>query len=188
MRNKTAREERARFVPRASGKVLEVGIGSGLNLPYYAAGVERVVGIDPSLELWRMARRRVGHTPFPVEFVGRSAESIPAGDGTFDTVVVTWALCSIPDPLRALGEMRRVLKPGGRLIFVEHGRSPDERVAARQERLTPLWKRLGGGCHLNRRIDELILGAGFRIAEMERGYGQGVKALAFLYKGVALPV
>ena len=187
MRNKTAREERARFVPQVSGKVLEVGIGSGLNLPYYTTDVERVVGIDPSQELWQMARRRVAQATFPVEFLGRSAESIPAADRNFDTILCTWTLCSIPEPLRALAEMRRVLKPDGRLIFVEHGRSPDERVAVWQERLTPLWKRLGGGCHLDRKIDELIRGAGFRVAELERGYSTGARALAFLYKGVARP-
>ena len=187
MRNKTAREERARFVPLASGNVLEVGIGSGLNLPYYTRDVEKVVGIDPSLELWRMAQRRAAQTPFPVEFLGRSAESIPAADRTFDTVVTTWTLCSIADPPRALAEMRRLLRPEGRLIFVEHGRSPDERVAAWQDRLTPVWRRLGGGCHLNRQIDDLLRGAGFGIAQMETGYSKGAKALAFLYKGVAQP-
>ncbi len=187
MRNKTAREERARFVRLASGKVLEVGIGSGLNLPHYTTDVEKVVGIDPSLELWRMARRRAAEAPFPVEFLGSSAESIPATDRTFDTVLTTWTLCSIPELPRALAEMRRVLKADGQLIFVEHGRAPDERVAAWQDRLTPLWKRIGGGCHLNRKIDELIRAAGFRLAQIETGYSPGMKFAGFMYKGFAHP-
>lgn len=108
-------------------------------------------------------------------------------DRTVDTVVTTWTLCTIPDPTRALTEMKRVLKPGGRLIFVEHGRSPDHRVLAWQNRLTPLWRRIGGGCHLNRKIDDLILGAGFRITQIETAYSRGPKPFAYLYKGLAQP-
>ena len=185
MQNKAATAERAAFVPLASGKVLEVGIGSGLNLPFYGRAVERLHGVDPSRELWRMARRRADRAPFSVGFTAASAESLPIEDAAFDTVVTTWTLCTIPDPAKSLVEMKRVLKPGGRLLFVEHGRSPDAGVQAWQNRLNPLWKRLAGGCHLNRKIDELIRDAGFRITRIERAYTRGPKPFAYLYKGLA---
>jgi ubiquinone/menaquinone biosynthesis C-methylase UbiE len=185
MRSQRLAPERARFVSLASGTVLEVGIGSGLNLPFYTADVNALVGLDPSRELWELGRGRVDRAPFPVEFVQSSGETIPYPDATFDTVVSTWTLCSIPDVAGALREMRRVLKPDGRLIFVEHGRSPDRRVVAWQDRLTPLWKRLGGGCHLNRPIDALIRDAGFRITTLEAGYGEGPRPFAFLFRGLA---
>jgi len=185
MQNRAVRAERARFVPLASGTVLEVGLGSGLNLPFYSPAVERLYGLDPSLELQTMARRRARDARLPVEFIAGSGERIPMEDETVDAVVTTWTLCSIPDPVRALTEMRRVLNPGGRLIFIEHGRSPDARVVSWQDRLTPVWRRLAGGCHLNRKIDTLILAAGFRIAEIETAYMKGPKPLVYLYKGVA---
>lgn len=187
MRNRAARAEREKFVPLASGAVLEVGVGSALNLPFYTTRIEALRGLDPSPELLRMARRRVDRAPFPVALLGGSGEELPAKDRTFDTVVTTWTLCTIPDPGRALSEMRRVLKPGGQLLFIEHGRSPDPRVLAWQDRLTPLWRRIGGGCHLNRKIDELILAAGFRITQLETGYTRGPKPFAYLYRGLALP-
>lgn len=185
MQSKVARQERARFLPRASGRVLEVGIGSGLNIPFYRAGVERLCGVDPSPDLLKMARRRATGAHFPVELIEQSGESLPAEDQMFDTVVTTWSLCTIPDPVAALKEMKRVLKPEGHLIFIEHGRSPDARVLAWQNRLNPLWTRLGGGCNLNRKIDALILEAGFRITQMDTGYAEGLKPLAYLYKGLA---
>ena len=185
MQNRAVRAERARFVPLASGTVLEVGLGSGLNLPFYSPAVERLYGLDPSLELQTMARRRARDARLPVEFIAGSGERIPMEDETVDAVVTTWTLCSIPDPVRALTEMRRVLNPGGRLIFIEHGRSPDARVVSWQDRLTPVWRRLAGGCHLNRKIDALILAAGFRIAQIETAYMKGPKPLVYLYKGVA---
>jgi ubiquinone/menaquinone biosynthesis C-methylase UbiE len=185
MRNKAARAERATFVPLASGTVLEVGVGSGLNLPFYGPKVRALFALDPSRELWKIARRRVARAAFPVEFLPSSAERIPLGEMTVDTVVTTWTLCTILDPTGALAEMRRVLKPDGRLIFVEHGRSPDRRVRAWQDRLTPLWTRIAGGCQLNRTIDDLIAAAGFRITEIERAYSRGPKAFAYLYKGLA---
>ena len=128
MQNRAVRAERARFVPLASGTVLEVGLGSGLNLPFYSPAVERLYGLDPSLELQTMARRRARDARLPVEFIAGSGERIPMEDETVDAVVTTWTLCSIPDPVTALTEMKRVLSPGGRLIFIEHGRSPDARV------------------------------------------------------------
>ena len=185
MQNKADTAERARFIPLASGTVLEVGIGSALNVPFYSPNIERLYGLDPSLDLWKLARRRITRAPFPTDFIPCSAERIPLGDRTVDTVVTTWTLCTIPEPVRALEEMRRVLKSEGRLIFIEHGRSPDDRVLSWQERLTPMWKRIGGGCHLNRRIDALVTEAGFRIAEIEKAYSRGPKPLAYLYKGVA---
>jgi len=187
MRNKVAMAERRKFVPLASGTVLEVGVGSGINIPLYGRDVETLLAVDPSLEIWRLALRRVSRAPFPVEFLQCSAEQIPLEDTTVDTVVTTWTLCTIPDPLRALREMQRVLKPEGQVIFVEHGRAPDARVLAWQNRLNPLWNRIGGGCNLNRKIDDLILEAGLRITRMETGYVRGPKPLTYLYRGLARP-
>ncbi len=185
MQSKTVTAERARFLPMASGRVLEVGIGSGLNIPFYSSNIETLCGVDPSRELLKMARKRVAGAPFPVELIECSSESIPAEDKTFDTVVTTWTLCTIPNAVMALREMHRVLKPGGQLLFIEHGWSPDARVLVWQNRLTPVWRRLGGGCNLNRKIDDLILEAGFRIIRLESGYSQGPKPFTFLYRGVA---
>jgi ubiquinone/menaquinone biosynthesis C-methylase UbiE len=185
MRKKIATAERKKFIPLASGTVLEVGVGSGLNLPFYGPQVQKLYALDPSRELWKMARQRVREAPFPVEFLAASAERIPLEDMSVDTVVTTWTLCTIPDLLPALTEMRRVLKPKGRLIFVEHGHSPDPGVLAWQNRLTPVWKRIGGGCHLNRKIDDLIADAGFDITQIDRGYSRGSKPMTYLYKGFA---
>jgi ubiquinone/menaquinone biosynthesis C-methylase UbiE len=186
MRNKAAGEERARFVPMAAGVVLEIGIGSALNLPYYTAGVQAVIGVDPSAELWRIGRRRTSPHTFPVRYMMASAEVLPVDNRCVDTVLTTWTLCSIPDACAALGEMRRVLKPGGRLIFIEHGRSPDASVQKWQDRLTPLWARVAGGCHLNRPIDALLETAGFEPITLDRGYGEGPRTMSYLYKGVAV--
>ena len=185
MQGKTAEADRARLIPMASGKVLEIGIGSGLNLPFYNREVEQLDGLDPSLELWQLARSRAARAPFPVEFIRSSAERIPAGDETFDTVVTTWTLCSIPDPAQALREMKRVLRPGGRFLFIEHGRSPDPGVFAWQNRLNPLWRRLAGGCNLNRGIDALIRDAGFAITWIETGYSDGPPLFTYRFRGVA---
>jgi SAM-dependent methyltransferase len=187
MRSSAARAERARFVPSAGGLVLEVGVGSGLNLPFYSAGVQRLYGLDPSAKLLDMARRRAGGLTFPVEFLEGSAEAIPLAAGAVDCVVTTWTLCSILDLARALSEMRRVLRPAGRLIFVEHGRAPDPGVVRWQDRLTPLWRRVTGGCHLNRPIDQLLAQGGFDVVELERGYIAGPRVGAFLYRGAARP-
>jgi len=187
MQNKAVTAERSKLVPRAAGRVLEVGIGSGLNLPFYSRRLEGLCGVDPSIELWRLARRRAESAPFPVEFVKGSAEHLPMDGRSFDTVVTTWTLCSVSDPAQALAEMRRVLRPGGELIFIEHGRSPDRPVAGWQHRLTPLWRRLAGGCNLDRRIDDLIAAAGFSLTELDAGYGQGPRVLAYLYRGRAVP-
>ena len=131
-----------------------------LNLPFYSPDVHHIYGIDTSLELQRMAATRAANTRARVEFLCQSAEEpLPLADETIDTVVMTWTLCSIPNPANALQQMKRVLRRSGRLVFIEHGRSPDTRTAAWQDRMTPVWKRIGGGCHLNRKIDELITAA-----------------------------
>jgi len=185
MRGKEASRYRARVVPAARGRVLEMGIGSGLNLRFYGGDVTAVVGVDPSPEMLRLARPKAAAAPFPVELVNRAGETLPFDDAGFDSVVTTWTLCTIGEPLRALAEMRRVLKPDGELLFVEHGRSPDRGVEAWQDRLNPLWRRIGGGCNLNRRIDELVRAAGFRVARLETGYAKGPRPMAYIYEGRA---
>ena len=185
MRRKDLAAYRARIIPAAEGRVLEIGIGSGLNLPFYSRNVVRVIGLEPSPRLLAMARQveRTGNGS--VEFIECSAEAIPPQDASVDTVVTTWTLCSIPDALRALRDMRRVLRPGGRLLFVEHGLAPDPNVIWWQDRLTPVWKRLGGGCHLNRAIGTLIEGAGFQFDRLQTGYMRGPKPMTFMYEGSA---
>jgi len=185
MRTKAGTAERARLVPLARGRVLEVGFGSGLNLPFYGRAVDRLYAVDPSWELWRLATRRLTTVSPRVDFVLASAERIPLPGSSVDDVVMTWTACSIRDVALALSELHRVLTPQGRLLFVEHGRSPEPRVRAWQERMNPLWRRLAGGCNLNRKIDELLVGAGFRLAAIECGYNPGPRPLAYLYKGIA---
>jgi ubiquinone/menaquinone biosynthesis C-methylase UbiE len=186
MRNRHLAAYRDRVVPAASGRVLEVGVGSGLNLPLYSTDVQQVIGLEPSPKLLNMARH-VGRRSFPVNLIEGSAEKIPLEKASVDTVVTTWTLCTIPDVDRALHEMRRALKPGGRLLFVEHGRAPDPNVVWWQDWLTPVWKRVGGGCHLNRAIASLIEGAGFRLERLETGYMHGPKPMTFMYEGSARP-
>ena len=180
-------EERSRIVPLAHGRVIEIGFGSGLNLPFYGPDVHAVDAVDPSGELWKLAHARLEQVPFSVELTLTSAERLPFDGGTFDTAVMTWTLCSIPDPAAALGEIRRVLVPGGRLLLIEHGRAPDARVRAWQDRLTPAWRHLAGGCHLNRPIADLVVAAGFRFVKLEQSYGTGPRAFSYLYRGVAEP-
>ncbi|MBW7852163.1 MAG: class I SAM-dependent methyltransferase [Rhodospirillales bacterium] len=188
MRQKQFGEMRARLVPAAEGRVLEVGMGSGLNLPFYGPGTTEIFGLEPSPALLRMAGERARRLARPVRLLPASAEDIPLDAASIDTVVTTWTLCSIPDAARALGEMRRVLRPGGRLLFIEHGRAPDAAVRAWQDRLTPLWRRCAGNCHLNRPIDRLIEGAGFRLDHLETGYRtRGPRLVSFLYEGSARP-
>jgi ubiquinone/menaquinone biosynthesis C-methylase UbiE len=187
MRQKNLAAYRGRVIPAAEGKVLEIGIGSGLNLPFYTANVERVIGLEPSPNLLAMARDARRPHSLQVGFVEGSAEMIPLEAASVDTVVTTWTLCSIPNTTQALREMHRVLKPSGRLLFVEHGRAPDANVRWWQDRLTPIWKRIGGGCHLNRAIDSLIAGAGFRFGRFETGYMRGPKPMAFMFEGSAHP-
>ena len=178
--------QREKVVPLARGRVLEVGIGSGLNLPYYdATKVTRLWGLDPALEMKRMAEEAARSMSFDVEFIGLPGEEIPLEDNTVDTVLITYTLCTIPEPDPALREMARVLKPGGELIFCEHGTAPDESVRRWQDRINPIWKRLGGGCHLNRAIPDLIEQGGFRIKGMETMYVPGWRPASFNYWGTA---
>jgi ubiquinone/menaquinone biosynthesis C-methylase UbiE len=185
MRNRLLDHYRQRTIETARGLVLEVGVGSGVNLPLYGGAVTRVVGLDPSSELLRLASRRAADVVIPVSLLRASAEHLPLSDSVFDTIVMTWTLCSIPNPIAALTELRRVLKPGGRLIFVEHGLSPEIRTARWQRRLTPYWKRISGGCHLDRKTDHLIRAAGFQIDAIEMAYMQGPKPWTFMYQGSA---
>jgi ubiquinone/menaquinone biosynthesis C-methylase UbiE len=149
--------------------------------------VQEILGLEPSARLTAMAQRAVAQSKAPVTFIASSAETIPIENETIDTVVTTWTLCSIPDAAQALAEMRRVLKPTGQLLFVEHGLAPEDKVRKWQHRLTPVWKRIGGGCHLDRSIGKLIEGAGFRMHELLTGYMKGPKPLTFMYEGQATP-
>jgi ubiquinone/menaquinone biosynthesis C-methylase UbiE len=185
MRNRALRGYRRAAVGAARGVVLEVGAGSGLNLTLYPSAVEIVYALDPSLELLRMARAKVAKAAVPVSLLRASAERLPFGGEVFDTILMTWTLCSIPDPAAALSEMRRVMKPGGRLIFVEHGLSPEPGVARWQHRLTPCWSRISGGCHLDRKADDLLRAAGFRVDAGRTGYIRGPRPWTFMYEGHA---
>ncbi len=185
MRQKHLAKYRAAIVPAAQGHVLEIGVGSGLNFPYYGGGVERVIGIDPSPRLLDFARKRAAVSKVPIELVLGSATAIPLPDEAVDTVVMTWTLCSIPDASAALDEIRRVLKPNGQFLFIEHGLAPDEAVERWQHRLTPIWRRIAGGCHLNRKMDQLILSAGFEIKSAQTEYAPGPRPMSFMYKGCA---
>lgn len=187
MKNKETARLRAALIPQARGEVLEIGIGSGLNLPFYSTEVRHIFGVDPSLELQKMASKRLAG-PIKVDFIAQSAEQpLPLDGASIDTVVMAWTLCSIPNAAKALQQMRRVLKAEGRLIFVEHGRAPDRKIAAWQDRLTPVWKHATGGCHLNRKVDDLIAGAGFQITELTTGYLPGPRPMTYTYQGVAQP-
>jgi ubiquinone/menaquinone biosynthesis C-methylase UbiE len=187
MRNKRLRPYRERVAGEAQGRVLDVGVGSGLNLPFYARQAQEVFGLDPSPRLLERARRNMRRADVPVRLLEGSAERIPLADRSMDTIVMTWTGCSIPEVRTALIEMRRVLKVGGRLLFVEHGRAPEPAVARWQDRLDPLWRRFSGGCHLNRKIDDLLSDAGFRVDRLETGYIPGPRIMTFLYEGAASP-
>jgi ubiquinone/menaquinone biosynthesis C-methylase UbiE len=187
MRRQDFAPYRERVLADAQGRVLEIGIGSGLNLPFYAQRAQQVIGLDPSARLLAMARRCGRRLEGAIELVEGSAEALPLENRCVDTVVTTWTLCSIPDARRALAEMRRVLRPGGRLLFVEHGLAPDPKVRWWQDRLTPAWKRVGGGCHLNRAIAQLIEEAGFQFERLDTGYMRGPKPMTFMYEGRVRP-
>lgn len=187
MRGKEATRFRARLVPQARGATLEVGVGSGLNLPFYGERVDRLVGVDPSEALLRMARKRARGAVVPVELMADSGEALSLADASVDTVVFTFALCTIPDPGKALREARRVLRPSGELLFAEHGLAPDEGVRRWQRRLNPLWRRVAGGCNLDRKVDELIAAAGFRLAGLETEYAKGPRLMSYVYLGRARP-
>jgi ubiquinone/menaquinone biosynthesis C-methylase UbiE len=188
MRQEPIMRQRAKVVPEATGRVLEIGIGSGLNLALYDRDrVEAIIGLDPSSELREMARTRAREAGLDVEWIPLGGESIPLGDASVDTVVSTYTMCTIPGIERALAEMRRVLRPGGRLLFSEHGRAPDEGVRRWQDRLNPLWRRIGGGCNLNRPIDVLIRDAGFDLSRLDTMYVPGPRPMTWTYWGSATP-
>ncbi len=180
MRQREFKPYRARVVGAARGRVLEVGVGAGANLPFYGPGISEVFGLDPSARLLRMAANAG-----PVHLLQGSAEGLPLEAKSVDTIVTTWTMCSIPDAHAALTEMRRVLKPGGRLLFVEHGLSPDKRVRWLQNRLTPIWRRIGGGCRMNRPIDVMIRDAGWQIEKIDTGYLRGPNPATYMYEGSA---
>jgi ubiquinone/menaquinone biosynthesis C-methylase UbiE len=180
------RRQRLRVIPKARGRVLEIGIGTGLNMAYYEPQrVRSIVGVEPSLRMHRLALRRGKAAGLEVRLVGLSAEKLPLADASFDTIVSTFTLCSIPDPLAALKEMRRVLAPGGRLLFAEHGRAPDPSVLKWQRRLQPMWVPLAGGCHLDRDIPALLREAGF-VPQVQQRYLPGPKFLSYHYWGEAV--
>jgi ubiquinone/menaquinone biosynthesis C-methylase UbiE len=187
MRNNRLRPYRERVARAAEGRVLDVGIGSGLSLPFSGQRAREIFGLEPSPRLLARTRGEAQHSQVPVHLLEGSAECIPLADRSIDTLVMTWTGCSVPDIRAALGEMRRVLSPGGRLLFVEHGRAPEPGVARWQDRLDPFWQRLAGGCHLNRKIDDLLSDAGFRIERLETGYIPGPRIMTFLYEGAARP-
>ena len=181
-----AMRQREKVIPRARGRVLELGIGSGLNLPYYDPDrVQRVFGLDPSTELWSLAQTRVADSPLELDFLEAGAEAVPLADNSVDTVVATYTLCTLPDVAVALAEVRRVLRPRGEFVFCEHGAAPDDSVRRWQNRLNPAWRRLAGGCHLNRDIPLLLDEAGFRIGDLDTMYLPGWRPATFNYWGVA---
>lgn len=178
--------QRAKIVPHAIGNVLEIGIGSGLNLPFYDKDLVRhLTAIDPSLETWQKNKIDTQKLPFDFEFIQAFAEDIPVDNNSIDTVVMTYALCTIPDTQKALEEIRRVLKSNGKLLFCEHGKAPDAAVQKWQNSINPIWKRVGGGCHLNKDIPKLIKENGFNISELKTMYIPGWKPASFNFWGSA---
>lgn len=185
MRQEQLRPYRRRAVSAARGRILEIGIGSGLNLPLYPESVERVIGVDPSPGLLRLAAEASRRSAPETELIEGAAEALPLEDASVDGVVATWTLCSVTDPARVLAEIRRVLKPDGLFSFVEHGLSPEEGVRRWQHRLTPLWSRCCGNCHLDRPTASLAEQNGFRFERLETGYARGPKPIVFMYEGIA---
>ncbi len=187
MQQQQLEKYRREVAASARGVVLEIGIGSGLNLPLYSKQVKAVIGLDPSPRLLAMARRRAAAARICAGLLQGTATAIPLADNTIDTIVMTWTLCSIPEPLPALREMRRVLKPDGRLLFIEHGLAPEAGVQRWQHWLTPMWSRISGGCHLDRKMDDLIRSAGFELLELKNDYAEGPRIMTYMYEGCARP-
>lgn len=168
---KSVSDQRRKVVPEAEGRVLEIGVGSGLNLPFYdRSRVSEIVGLDPASEMLVRARKRAADSGLDLTFIELEAEAIPLDDRSVDCVVMTYTLCTIPQTRKALSQMRRVLKPGGRLLFAEHGRAPDDGIVRWQDRLNPSWRRIAGGCNLNRDIPSLIREGGFAVERLETAY------------------
>ena len=184
---KPSMKQREKIIPLAKGAVLEIGIGSGLNIPYYQAHqINHLWGIDPSRDMWAIAEKNARERHLDAEFIETGAESIPLDNNSADTVVITYTLCTIPDVNSALQEVRRVLKPGGKLLFCEHGEAPDEGIRRWQILVNPIWNRLAGGCNLNRPIPRLLEQSGFRSNDMQTMYIPGWKPASFNYWGSAL--
>nr|WP_269117318.1 methyltransferase domain-containing protein [Psychrobacter sp. Ps6] len=180
---------RSKIVPQALGEVLEIGVGSGLNLQFYdSKKVSAIIGIDPAAQMQTLARQRAADISIPVDVVAVDVQGIHADTDRFDTIVMTFTLCNIDDPISALQEMMRVLKPDGRLLFCEHGLAPDISVERWQHRLTPFWKPMAGGCHLDRDIPALIRAGGFFIDELSEAYLPGPRPMSYVYSGVAQQV
>jgi len=178
--------QRTKIVPEAKGTVLEIGIGSGLNLSLYnPSTVDKIIGIDPSSEIIKMAKKKTKEISIPVELTNHSGEEIQLKNNSIDTIVMTYTLCTIEKPDKALREMKRVLKPKGRLLFCEHGISPEVKIRTIQNLINPLWNCFSGGCQLNRNIPELIEQSGFNIPNLMSGYIKGWKAVSFNYWGYA---
>ena len=171
----------------AEGEVLEVGFGTGRNLEHYGSGVKSLTGVDPmDASSLPKVGARIAEAQFPLERCTLRADGdLPFDAGRFDCIVTTWTLCSIPEVSVALAEMRRVLKPGGRYVFIEHGRAPGASTAAWQDRINPFWRRLADGCNINRRIDRLVADGGFELASMDRFRAKGPGIFAHMYRGVA---
>ena len=182
-------DQRRRVVPESRGRVVEIGFGSGLNIPFYdRSRVAGLWGLDPSHEMLGLAKERAADAPFPVTLLEAPGEAIPLESGSMDTAVSTYTLCTIPDPVQALREVARVLKPGGQLLFAEHGRAPDLSVRRWQGRLAPIWKRVAGGCHLDRDIPELLRRSGFETLRLDSAYIAGPKLVSFHFVGAARPL
>jgi ubiquinone/menaquinone biosynthesis C-methylase UbiE len=186
LRGQDTHEPRARVASHLTGEVLEIGFGSGLNVPFYPAGLTRVRALDPATVGRKLAAGRVAGSPVPIEYIGLDAQRIPLPDASVDSVLTTWTLCTIPDVAGALAEVRRVLRPGGTLAFIEHGRSPDPKVVRAQHRLEPLHRRMLGGCHLTRPIDHIITASGLELTELDTSYRPGPKPTSYTYEGQAI--
>ena len=185
--SKPAYKQREKIVPRASGDVLEIGFGSGLNLAHYDSDkVRRIWGLEPSEGMRKLAAKPIAESGLDVELIDLPGEEIPLEDNSVDTVLITFALCTIPEVAAALDGMRRVLKPGGQLLFSEHGKAPDANVVKWQERMNPVWKKFSGGCNMNRDIPALLDAAGLEIKDDNRMYVPGLKSLSYMYWGAAI--
>ena len=187
MRQRQLEKHRGMVVAFARGRVLEIGVGSGLNFPLYSKRAEIIFGIDPSPPLACDGAAACLAAGVRAGLLQGTATGIPLADNTIDAAVMTWTLCSIPDPLAALREIRRVLKPEGRLLFIEHGLAPEAGVERWQRRYTLVWCHLSGGCHLDRKMDDLILSAGFKLTELKNEYADGPRIMAYMYEGCARP-
>lgn len=181
-------KQREKVVPLAEGVVLEIGIGSGQNLPHYNPHkVSKIIGVDPDEHIWKRSEARRAASPIDIERIGLSGEDIPLEKNIADSVVVTYSLCTIPDPLKALQEMARILKPGGKIYFSEHGKAPDDKVHKWQNRIDSFWKKMAGGCHSGRDIPSLFSQADLKFDDLQQMYIPGPKVLSYNYWGVAKP-